>query len=343
MFQYLEIPYQQLLENIFLWTGLGILLSGMVTFGAVRFFPALGLMDFPERYNLKRAKIPYPGGIGLVFLLPILLLIDIKFLPIVLGGGIIGALSFWDDRNPLPAWFRLLVHIAVATFVWALGVSVDFITSPFAENNIFVLPHPIISLGVTVFWILMLQNALNWFDGIKGLSVGVSTIGFLVLGLLGVVRPELFYDLENASTTTASFFLAGMCGAAFFWYWRGKILLGDSGAQVFGFLLATMSLISGAKIATTLLVLGIPCIDFAVVIFRRVILEKKSPFKGDLKHIHHNLGRLWGEKKTTLVLVGLSALLGGISLFTIGMTKFIILAIAALCISGLVFWSLKKA
>lgn len=342
MFSSLELPYQQLLQNIFLWTGLGLLLGGIMTLGAIKTFPSLGLLDFPERYNLKRAKLPYPGGLGIIFLLPFLLLIDLQFLPIVLGAGIIGVLSFWDDRNPIPASVRLLLHVGVAAMVWAFGISIDFITSPLAENNIFILPHPLISLGVTIFWILMLQNALNWFDGIKGLSVGVSAVGFLVLGLLGVVRPELFYDLQNGATTTASFFLAGICLTAFFWYWKGKILLGDSGAQVLGFLLATMSLVSGAKIATTLLVLGIPCIDFAVVIFRRVILEKKSPFKGDLKHIHHNLARLWGERQTTLVLIGLSALLGGVSLFTAGMTKLIILAGAGFCISGLVFWALRK-
>ena len=65
--------------------------------------------------------------------------------------------------------------------------------------------------------------------------MGVSGIGFLVLGMLGLVKPELFYDLSQGPTTIASFFLALFCLGSFGFYAKGKILLGDSGAQVLGF------------------------------------------------------------------------------------------------------------
>ena len=342
MFNTLTPSYQHLIFQFFLSGLIGFVLGMLVTKAAVMSFSKLGLLDFPERYNLTRNKIPYPGGILFVFLLPLLLFLDLLFLPMVIGAGLLGIISFWDDRYPLSAFLRLGVHVLIATGIWGMGISIDFITNPFVENNISVITSSFLSWGLTVFWILLLQQALNWFDGIKGLAIGVSGVGFFVLGLLGMIKPELFYDLNNASNTIASMFFAGLCIGSFVFYKKGKILLGDSGSQVLGFLLATMALVSGAKIATTLLVLSVPCIDFGVVILRRVFIDKKSPLKGDAKHLHHNLSRRWGEQKTTLALVGISLGLGLLGLFTSGISKIIALGVAGVFVLCLAFWAYKK-
>ena len=321
---------------------LGFVSSALLTWGAVKLFPKIGLLDFPHRYGLTRARIPYPGGLvllglGFVFFVfqPIL-----SFLSIPLF--VLGIVSFWDDIHPLPIWFRGMVHLFSAGFVFYYGIGISFVGNPFVEGASFDLTQlPLVSLGLTIVWILLIQNALNWFDGIKGLSVGVSGIGFLTLGIFGLVRQEVAWELGLESFLMASFFLAGICGGAFLLFWRGKIILGDSGSQILGFLLAVLSLFAGTKIATTLLVLGLPILDLLFVVLRRVWKEKVSPFRGDKKHLHHNLARRIGEQKTSLLLIGISGLLGIIAIFVVGQTKIFLLGITVLLIFLLSEWSQK--
>lgn len=75
-----------------------------------------------------------------------------------------------------------------------------------------------------------------------------------------------------------------------FWYFdvKEKILMGDSGTMFLGFMLATIAIISGGKVATVLVVFGIYSVDALYVIAKR-LLKKKNPLKGDLTHIHHRL------------------------------------------------------
>lgn len=307
---------------------IGFVLSVIMTSLAIRYFPVLGLLDFPERYGLSHEKLPYPGGLILLLLALGIGVIDSAFLPVMLGAVIIGLISFYDDRYELSAKFRLLIQFLVAGFIYYVGIRINFIGNPLAETNIELwLDWPLVSLLITILWIVIIQNAMNWFDGISGLSVGVSGVGFLILGLLGMVRPELFFDLGHTSLTMVNFYLAGLCIGGFYFFWSKKIILGDTGSQVLGFLLAVMAIFSGAKIATTLLVLMLPILDFFIVIFRRVLVEKKSPLKGDLKHVHHNFSNRVGEQWASLILIVISLCLGLVAILFTGMTKAIFLGI----------------
>ncbi|HEY5714507.1 MAG TPA: hypothetical protein VIT68_04105, partial [Candidatus Gracilibacteria bacterium] len=61
----------------------GLLLGGAGTVLAIKLFPSLGLLDFPERYGFKRAKLPYPGGLMYLGLAFGLYLVDPAFLKII--------------------------------------------------------------------------------------------------------------------------------------------------------------------------------------------------------------------------------------------------------------------
>jgi UDP-GlcNAc:undecaprenyl-phosphate GlcNAc-1-phosphate transferase len=256
--------------------------------------------------------------------------------------ALLGIISFWDDRRPLPVWIRGIIHLIAAGIVFYFGIGISFVGNPFSNGASFDLTTiPFLSLGLTVVWILLIQNAMNWFDGIKGLSVGVSGIGFLTLGIFGLVRQEVAWEAGLESFLMFSFFLAGICGGAFLLFWRGKILLGDTGSQTLGFLLAVLSIFAGTKIATTLLVLGLPILDLLFVVIRRMFKEKVSPFRGDNKHLHHNLARRIGEKKTSILLVAISGILGVISIFVVGRPKLMLLVLVGVLIFLLSEWSQK--
>jgi UDP-GlcNAc:undecaprenyl-phosphate GlcNAc-1-phosphate transferase len=53
-------------------------------------------------------------------------------------------------------------------------------------------------------------------------------------------------------------------------------------------MIGVISILSRAKVATTLLVLGFPILDLAWVALRRLV-QRKSPFKPDRGHLHHRL------------------------------------------------------
>lgn len=306
---------------------IGLTLSLLLTVLSLKTFPKLNLLDFPQRYGLKRAPLPYPGGLIFLILSFGILLIDETFFLLSVPLLILGVISFIDDRIPLPATLRLIIHLLVATGVFVLGIQITFIGDPFHATNFELAQYPLLSLSFTVLWILMIQNALNWFDGIRGLAPGVAGVGFLTLGVLGLVRPELFFDPTHTPLTQANLFLAGACLGGWYFFWKGKIILGDTGAQVMGFLLAVMAIFSGAKIATTLMVLALPILDALFVVGRRIFLEKKSPLHGDRLHLHHNLSSIFGEEKTALLLIGISLLLGGVAIFFTSFQKMIVLGL----------------
>ncbi|MCF7905705.1 undecaprenyl/decaprenyl-phosphate alpha-N-acetylglucosaminyl 1-phosphate transferase [Candidatus Gracilibacteria bacterium] len=328
------------MNNELLFLVVGLILSALLVRTACSFFPRIGLLDFPQRYGLKRARIPYPGGIihWLLAVIFFLFFPELWFLSVALF--LLGGVSVWDDRSPIAPSLRGAMHAGLAAFVFANGIRIGFVGNPFASGSSINLAEiPLLSFILTVSWIVIIQNALNWFDGIKGLSTGVSGIGFLTLGVFGLIRPEVAWESGLPIFLSANFFFAGVCLGGFLFFLRGKILLGDTGSQVLGFLLAVLSIFAGTKIATTLLVLGLPILDVFFVIVRRIFFEKKSPLSGDTKHLHHNLARKIGERKAALMLIGLSAVLGMVGLFLVGVEKLGALLVAIFAIVALSVWA----
>jgi len=277
-------------------------------------FPALGLLDFPERYGLKRGRLPYPAGIiavavfltVFVFIAPI----GLKEVGVIFAVIVLALTSFIDDRTPLPSWVRLLVQIIVALIVFAAGSHIYTLTSPVGgilKLDSFVIAVgplgtlPLLSGIFTVVWLMFTINALNWFDGIPGQVSVISMIGFLMLGFLAYFR--------NGETETAeiAFVLAAIAAAGiFFDFPPGKVLLGDTGSMFFGFMLGLLGVYHGGKVATIFLALGIPLLDAAFVILRR-IASGRSPLQGGRDHLHHLLlDKGWSPRQ----IIGLTTLLG---------------------------------
>ena len=320
----------------------GGIISFFLVQSCIKIFPKLNLTDFPDRYGIKRKKLPYPLGIVFLLLFFVTAFFSRDFLILSFPLLLLFVISLIDDLRPLSAKIRLPFHIISASLIYFLGVKINFITDPFHSTNFELSAYPILSFLITVSWIVIISNSINWIDGLPGLAIGISSIGFLVLGILGLVRPELFFDSSHMMLTEASFFLSGICAGGLYFFIRKKCLLGDSGSQILGFLLATFSIFAGAKIATTLIVLALPMIDALVVVLRR-IRQKKSPFRGDLSHLHHNFAKKFGEKKTVFCLLLLSAALGITALFFSGFSKMISLGLIIILILFLDIWVGKNS
>jgi UDP-GlcNAc:undecaprenyl-phosphate GlcNAc-1-phosphate transferase len=307
---------------------------------ALKEFPVLKLLDKPEKYGHKRDAVPYPTGI-------IAVLCFIGFFAAIApwtkqsAGLLLGILflayfSFLDDRYPVNAKLRLAAQALAAFAIFATGARVYTITNPLegilgmdAIINLDTIdipsaifgPLPLWSGVFTILWLMFTTNALNWFDGIPGQVSVLSTIGFLTIGFLSlsdrVNQPEL---------ATIAFLLAAISGACLlFDFPPNKVLMGDTGAMFFGLMLGVLTVYSGGKVATAFLVLGVPLIDLAIVIIRR-LSKGASIFRGDTQdeHLHHRLLRKgWNERQIIFLTAGLGTAFGITALFLSTQGKFI--------------------
>ncbi len=324
-------------------------------------FPAVGLLDYPQRYGLSRKRLPYPTGILAVitFLGAVAAFAppDTQLTGVALGSALLAFVCFLDDRMQLPALARLSVQIAVALVIFLLGTRIYTITNPLVAEGILDLDNwviispmfanpPVLSGLFTVLWLLLTINALNWFDGIPGQVSLLSLIGFLTIGLLAISpRVEHLDPAGQAALAQLAFTLAGIAAAGLlFDFPPAKVLMGDTGAMFFGLLLGVLTIYAGGKVATAFLVLGVPLIDSAIVIVRR-LASGRSPLSGssDGEHLHHLLlARGWSERQVVLLSAAIGTVFGSMALFLSTQGKFLAALLLLALMIGLHFYAKKN-
>ncbi len=195
-------------------------------------------------------------------------------------GLVVGLL---DDVFELRARWQLLGHVVIATVVIAAGIRIDFVTDPFAPADVLRLALPV-AVGFTMFWVVGMNVALNFLDGLDGLAAGVALIAALTLG-----GSALLPTVDEPFVTWMAFTLAGaIAGFLFFNLHPARLFLGTTGVTFLGTMLAVLSVFGTAKVSTALLVLAIPIADTFNVLVRR-ILRGRPPFAPDRGHVHHRL------------------------------------------------------
>lgn len=264
----------------------------------LKFFPKWRLMDRPHEYDLKRAPIPYSGGIifFIIFFITSFLFVDITkpIAGVIFGGLLITFVSFMDDRIRLSPILRLAVQILAGVIVVLAGIKIQLFNNPFGapifldQIQFTILGEKIwlFSALAIIVWLVLMMNVMNWLDGIPGLASGISTIAQLAIFFLSI---QQFHIVDQSAVITISSVLAASTFAfLFFDFPAPKILMGDSGSMFLGFMLGTLSILAGGKLATALLIMGFPVLDAFWVILKR-ILHGQSPFRGDFSHFHHRL------------------------------------------------------
>lgn len=292
-------------------------------------FPKLGLMDRPERYGHKREPIPYPGGVApllaIISSLLIFLPLEGPLIAVLTGALLLGVTCFVDDRRGLSPYLRLIIQFLAGALLVVGGIGISSISNPlggtlaldqwswFFEIGDLSFTLTLLADLVTVVWVVMMINAFNWIDGVPGMTSSVSAVAALILLLLSI-RPEFHYLDQTLAITLSSVILGASLAFLIFDFPPPKLLMGDTGSMLLGFFLAVTAIISGGKIATTILVLGFPILDFIWVIFRR-LLKGQSPFKGDLWHFHHRFLKA-GFKPWQVVVIfsGTAAVFGALAL-----------------------------
>ncbi len=196
-----------------------------------------------------------------------------------------GAMDDWRKRGAdLSPALQFAVQLVAAALAVAFGIFIRDVRDPTAGGPFGgVLGLPLwAAIPLTVFWIAGMINTVNFLDGLDGLACGVSGIAALILGgvSLRLGQPDL---------ALLCFVLAG-AAAGFLPHnlYPARIFMGTSGAWFLGFMLATLAIVGGAKLATALLVVGVPVFDVALLIGLRA-LARQPIWRGDRRHLHHRL------------------------------------------------------
>lgn len=320
-----------MISEIILTISISIIVSFLSILWLKSLFYRLKILDNPVKYKKNRAPIPY--SMGVVFFTCFLILSyffvehNYKLYLLWWFGCIITLVSFIDDMlNVSPKW-RLLMQIIIGATIGMTAIKVWYISNIFWGIidldsffiEIFNYKVYLISLFFTIVWYVFIFNSLNWTDGIQWNTSGLSIISFLVILFLWVklyFTDTYEWGVENAKfVIMISSILVGIIIPFFYFDYKEKILMWDSGTMFLAFMLASLAIVSGWKIATVLVVFGIYSIDAIYVILNR-IKNKKNPLSWDYTHLHHRLLNIGLSKNMVLAFVfSFSFIFGMSSLF----------------------------
>jgi len=141
---------------------------------------------------------------------------------------------------------------------------------------------------LTVLWIVGLVNVFNWMDGLDGLAGSLCTMSGVTLFIVA-----LFMGQED-SALMAVLLVGAALGFLRHNLFPAKVFMGDSGANLLGYLLGVISLYGAFKQATLLsvfipvLAMGVPIFDSLFVAFKR-LLARTPAYRADNTHIHFRL------------------------------------------------------
>ena len=274
----------------------------------------IGAVDVPnDERRVHDHPIPRLGGLAIFygFLISMLCFASVgtELRGILIGALVIVALGIVDDVKQLSAKIKFITQIAVAVIVVMHGVTIKYISMPAFIVEGGILPLGILSIPITIIWIVGVTNAVNLIDGLDGLAVGVSSIATFSLFFIAILASEM----EVAIITAA---LAGAClGFLPYNFNPAKIFMGDTGSTFLGYMLSVIciqGLFKGYVVISFIipfLILGLPIFDTAFAIIRR-IWNKKPIMSPDRGHLHHRLMDMgFSQKQTVAILYIIASIL----------------------------------
>jgi UDP-GlcNAc:undecaprenyl-phosphate/decaprenyl-phosphate GlcNAc-1-phosphate transferase len=310
------------MQSFLLWL-MVFLGSGVTTFFIIKWvfslFVQYKIVDKPHLYPHEKSRpaLPYPGGVVLIanlilwtpWILYAVADADIKkALYVIIAGLVTTLLMAWDDQTrSLPPLFRLVYQVFLWIFFGMTAIKIGYMTNIFGgiihldqfedlsftlwQSTFYLLP-----IGLTCIWYVLVMNAINWSDNGRAMTSSVSLVTCVVLAFLSI---KLYFTDDSLAARNNSLFVLSFLTVfipTLFIFWRFDVkracIVGDAGTMFLGFIIATLSIVSGGKIATASIVLGIYFIDAFYVILNR-IRSGKNPMKGDLTHLHHRMAEKW--------------------------------------------------
>lgn len=321
----------------------------------IRWYRRKGWVDDPAKHShvkvLHAASVPRGGGLvvfaGLLVGCALLLQWDHYLIGIMIGALLITIVGWLDDIYDLHPLTRLVTGSVAALIVIGSGIGIDYVSNPFGAGVIhlnglqwnFILFGQQQSIWIladlfALLFIVWNMNIVNWSKGVDG-----QLPAFVVVSLLFVsaIAGKFATDPTSFGAQQLALIAAGGFAGLLIWNWYPqKMMPGYGAGSLAGYLLAVLAILSGAKVATVLMVLAVPTADALFAISRR-LYRKKAPYWGDRGHLHHRLLDVygWSKPKIALFYAGSSLILGLLSLILPTPLKLLTVVITGILVVGL--------
>jgi UDP-GlcNAc:undecaprenyl-phosphate GlcNAc-1-phosphate transferase len=327
-------------------------LSWVLARSTQRLAMRLGAIDEPKGgRKIHEVATPLFGGlgIGLVILIAFGFLSPWLSVPsLALAGLLVATLillfgGIMDDRYDLPAKYQILFSIAASAVAVLCGLSISHLTNPFGGTFslqwMTVGGFALLPSLLAFFWLMGVTYATKVMDGLDGLVTGQAVIGAVLIAALALTQRYYQPSMAMLAIVVAGAFIGFLPHNSN----PAKQFLGEAGSTLAGFLLGALAILSGAKLATALMVLGLPIADLAFVLAGR-IHRGVSPFKGDDTHLHHKLLKAGLDKRHIVYLLwSLTALAGAAGLFVQTRGKALLFFLLCAVTAGLSAWADAKS
>ncbi len=207
----------------------------------------------------------------------------IRLIGLLAGGGVIFIFGLLDDIYEFGATPQFIGQFTAAGIAIIFQIFIEYFNNPLTGQQTDSFPY-LITVTISLFWLIFVMNTMNWLDGMDGLSGGVTFIAGAMLFVNSAFRVE---PAQLSVSLLPLALMGATLGFTLYNFYPARIFMGG-GAQFLGYTLGALSIIGGAKMATILLVLGLPLID---VVWQAVsrMLRGRSPFSGDRGHLHFRL------------------------------------------------------
>ena len=320
------------------------------------------ILDYPRgERKIHSQPTPLLGGLAIYFTLVIMIVIlgqnqqlldtriDVSMISWFLFSGLILMVNgYLDDKYQIKPYVSILGPILASLAVIIGGLKIVYVTNPgggvlYLDQLFSALPGggDFFIFLITFIWLMGITYTTKLLDGIDGLASSIGLIASIVVFVV-----SLSWDVVGSTTSLLALTLAGALLGFLFMNWHpAKIFLGEGGSTFVGFSLGVLAIISGSKIATALLVMGLPVLDIFWVILRRW-KKKRSWYQGDNEHLHFRLLRAgFSQQQVVMFFAAVSLAFGLVSIFFTTKTKIGALIILLATMAFLSTWlnyKLKK-
>lgn len=304
------------------YPALALAISLGLTFVAIQVLPFLGYIDIPRGRHQHAKPVPRGGGVAIWIAFFITVALQsvmfkgsspgfyndtVHFLHnFFLPAGIIFVVGVLDDRYELRSIVKLIAQIVVGVLIYRNGGGITDILG-------YELSMPL-SLGLTVFWCVMIINAFNLIDGVDGIAAGLAVISSFLLAIW-----TLLSGGSSAMVLILLIFCASCLGFLRFNFSPARIFMGDTGSMFLGLFFAYISMQYSTKSVTItsllipLAAIGVPMFDVFLAVWRRFFrkyiykISGSKVMEGDHDHLHHRILKETGTaRKTAYVIYCLS-------------------------------------
>lgn len=241
-----------------------------------------------------------------------------------------------DDLKGLSARMKLLMEFTGGVCLYASGLRFACFQSSGTWSG------SVICLGATVFWVVLVCNAINLIDGLDGLAAGAALFSMVTIFTVALVQGR-----SGVAIVTAV--LAGsVLGFLVFNFNPASIFLGDSGSLFIGFMLSGLVLAEPPKQQSSLnglfiplISLALPLTDTTLSVLRR-LMNGQRLFGADREHVHHKLlEQGLTSRQAVWILYGFCALASILSMLLLGSSTRTLIPIIALFLL-VVFFGVRR-